>query len=167
MKLVFINMEKKKYDFAEPIKVPRFKESEGFYTTEKRSKIMSKIKGKNTKPELLFRKSLWKAGVRFRVSEKSLPGKPDISNKSKKLVVFIDGEFWHGYNWEERKIKIKTNREFWIPKIERNMQRDEEVNYLLKEQGYIVFRFWESEIKKELDSAIAKVLHYLNSLESK
>jgi len=122
------------------IKVPRFNEASGFYTTKKRSGIMSKIKGKNTKPELIFRKALWQKGIRYRLKS-SLPGKPDISIKKHKLVIFIDGEFWHGYNWNERKQTIKNNRRFWIPKIERNMQRDAEVNQTLKDLGFTVFRF--------------------------
>ena len=144
-----------------PIKVPRFEEAQGFYTTKQRSKIMSKIGGKNTKPELAFRKALYQAGVRYRVNVKDLPGKPDIANKSKKFVVFIDGEFWHGHNWEEKKHKIKTNRKFWIPKIERNMQRDQENNQKLRKMGYAVFRFWEREVKNELEGCVARVLRYL------
>lgn len=142
----------------ERIKVPRFNEESGFYTTPERSKIMGKIRGKNTKPELAFRKALWAAGYRYRIDYKKLIGKPDIVLKKYRTVIFIDGEFWHGHNWEERKLKIKTNTEFWIPKIERNMQRDHEVNEALEEMGYTVFRFWESEIKKELDRCLDKVI---------
>ncbi|MBU3026618.1 very short patch repair endonuclease [Zobellia galactanivorans] len=149
----------------ERIKVPRFNEESGFYTTAKRSKIMSKIKGKNTKPELAFRKALYAAGYRYRVDYKKLIGKPDIALKKYKTVIFIDGEYWHGYNWEERKPKVKTNREFWIAKIERNIQRDEEVNVELERLGYKVFRFWETEIKKELDRCLGDVLQHLRSLQ--
>jgi DNA mismatch endonuclease (patch repair protein) len=141
--------------------VPRFNEESGFYTTKKRSKIMSKIRGKNTKPELLFRSALWKKGVRYRVDTKQLPGRPDVSIKKYKLAIFIDGEFWHGYNWDERKDKIKSNRAFWIPKIERNMQRDRQVNRQLEEMGYTVFRFWEKEVKNELNKCINDVLVYI------
>lgn len=140
----------KKYKSTEAIKVPRFSEKEGFYTTEIRSRTMSKIRGKNTKPELLLRKEMWKQGFRYRISDKSLPGKPDISNKSRKIALFVDGEFWHGYKWEEKKSNIKSNRAFWIPKIERNIQRDEEVNLMLKELGYKVLRFWDFQIKQDL-----------------
>lgn len=144
------------------IKVPRFNEASGFYTTKKRSKIMSKIRGKNTKPELLFRKALWKKGIRYRVNSKKLPGKPDISIQKYKLAIFIDGEFWHGYNWNERKESIGSNRGFWIPKIERNMQRDEEVNQQLTDLGYTIFRFWEHEIKKDLRKCINDVLVFID-----
>lgn len=151
----------KKYKSKEIIKVPRFSEKEGFYTTAKRSKTMSKIRGKNTKPELLLRKKLWQLGFRYRISDKSLPGKPDISNKSKKIAIFVDGEFWHGYNWEEKKYAIKSNQGFWIPKIERNMQRDEEVNYALEQMGYLVLRLWDFKIKKDLQACISKLSPYL------
>lgn len=151
-------------NYEEPkIKVPRFNEASGFYTTKKRSKIMSKIRGKNSKPELLLRKALWAKGVRYRVNNTQLPGKPDISIKKYKLAIFIDGEFWHGYNWDERKITIKSNRRFWIPKIERNLQRDKEVNQALQEMGYMVFRFWAKDIKTELGKCINDVLVYINT----
>ncbi|HEX9600704.1 MAG TPA: very short patch repair endonuclease [Mariniflexile sp.] len=144
------------------IKVPRFNEESGFYTTKKRSKIMSKIGGKNTKPEMLFRKALWRKGVRYRINNKKLPGKPDVSIIKHKLAVFIDGEFWHGFNWMERKETIQSNRGFWIPKIERNMQRDKEVNQQLIEMGYTVFRFWAKDIKTELDKCVNDILVYID-----
>ncbi|MGG7036972.1 MAG: very short patch repair endonuclease [Flavobacterium sp.] len=142
------------------IKVLRFEEANGFYTTPARSKLMSKIKAKDTKPEILFRKELWKSGFRYRKYVKDLPGNPDIANKKLKVVIFIDGEFWHGHNWQEKKDKIKSNRDFWIPKIERNIQRDIENNEKLQILGYKVFRFWEYEVKKELQKCIAYVLEY-------
>ncbi|RDY59893.1 very short patch repair endonuclease [Flagellimonas nanhaiensis] len=157
--------EKDKYYPQERIKVPRFNEESGFYTTPERSKIMGKIQGKNTKPELAFRKALWQAGYRYRIDYKKLIGKPDIALKKYRTVIFIDGEFWHGHNWEERKHKIKTNREFWIPKIERNIQRDQEVNLGLKDLGYTVFRFWEGEVKKNLDSCLQQVLDHLERVK--
>ncbi|MBP0904767.1 very short patch repair endonuclease [Mariniflexile gromovii] len=150
----------------EKIKVPRFNEASGFYTTKKRSKIMSKIKGKNSKPELLFRKALWAKDIRYRINNKTLPGKPDISIKKHQLAIFIDGEFWHGYNWNERKETIKSNRGFWIPKIERNIQRDKEVNQQLTDMGYTVFRFWSKDIKTELHKCINDILVYINTGET-
>ena len=149
----------------DPIKVPRFSEGSGFYTTPERSKIMAKIRGKNTKPELQIRRALWAAGYRYRIDYKKLIGKPDIVLNKYKTVVFIDGEFWHGYNWEERKHQIKTNRGFWIPKIERNRQRDREVNAALETLGFTVFRFWEREIKKELEACLKLVITHLQGEE--
>lgn len=144
-----------------PIKVPRFEEALGFYTTKARSKQMANIRGKNTKPELRFRHALWAMGIRFRVNSKKLPGKPDISNSARKFAIFIDGEFWHGYDWAVKCNQIKSNRDFWIPKIERNMQRDREVNYQLESMGFKVFRFWEHEVKKELGACLWQVLNYV------
>ena len=150
----------------ERIKVPRFNEESGFYTTPERSKIMGKIRGRNTKPEIAFRKALYAHGYRYRIDYRKLMGKPDIVLKKYKTVVFIDGEYWHGHNWEERKPKIKTNREFWVPKIERNMQRDEEVNRALESMGYRVFRFWESRVKKELQQCVLEVVLYMERHKS-
>lgn len=152
----------KKYP-EERIKVPRFNEASGFYTTPERSKIMGKIRGKNTKPEIAFRKALYAQGYRYRIDYKQLIGKPDIVLNKYKTVIFIDGEYWHAHNWEERKPKIKTNREFWIAKFERNQQRDSEVNTELSRLGYKVFRFWETEVKKELDRCLNEVIHYLQT----
>lgn len=126
---------------------------------------MSKVRGKNTKVELSFRKALWKKGVRYRVDSKKLPGKADVSIQKYKLAIFIDGEFWHGYNWPERKNTIKSNRGFWIPKIERNMQRDREVIQQLKEMGYTVFRFWAKEVKEDLDNCVNDILIYMDTCE--
>jgi len=75
---------------------------------------MSKIKSSDTKIEIEFRKALWNLGYRYRKNYKKLPGKPDIVFVSKRIVVFIDGEFWHGYRWKEKKKKIKNNREYWM-----------------------------------------------------
>ncbi len=147
----------------ERIIVPRFNEASGFYTTPQRSKIMGKIRGKNTKPELAFRKALYSAGYRYRIDYKKLIGKPDIVLKKYKTVVFIDGEYWHGHNWAERKPKVKTNREFWIAKIERNIQRDKEVNQALVDLGYTVFRFWETEIKRHLETCLNEVVIHLEN----
>ena len=144
-----------------PIFVPRFCEENGFYVTKKRSDLMSKIKAQDTKPELKLRKALWNLGYRYRKNVKKLPGKPDIVFRKAKLVVFVDGEFWHGFEWEQKKLKIKTNRDFWIPKIERNMQRDAENNTSLSEKGWKVMRFWEKEIKSNLESCIDQVIKYL------
>lgn len=151
-------------DYSEErIIVPRFNEESGFYTTPERSKIMAKIRGKNTKPELAFRKALYAAGFRYRIDYRKLIGRPDIVLKKYKTVIFIDGEYWHGHNWTERKQKIKTNREFWIAKIERNMQRDREVNEELESLEYKIFRFWEGEVKKELEHCLQKVVSHLES----
>lgn len=139
------------------IKVPRFKEDLGFTTTKERSSLMGKIKGTQTKPEQVLRKELYKLGLRYRINVKKLPGCPDIVINKYKLVIFVDGEFWHGYNWDQKKKRIKTNRNFWIPKIERNMQRDIEYNEILRNAGFTVLRFWEHEIKNNLNECVETI----------
>lgn len=118
------------------------------HTPEQRHKNMQAVKSKDSEIERLLRNELWKRGLRYRKNVKNIIGKPDIVFIGKKVAVFCDSEFWHGYNWEERKADIKTRREFWIPKIERNMQRDLEVNTALTEAGWTVLRFWGKDIKK-------------------
>lgn len=145
------------------IKVLKFCEENGFYTTAERSKQMAKIKSKDTKAELVFRKKLWSLGYRYRKNVKNLPGSPDLLFQKYKLVVFIDGGFWHGYDWQQKKQKLKTNRRFWLAKIERNMQRDIQNNVALGKMGYEVFRFWDRDIKKELDLCIQEVVNYIES----
>lgn len=117
-------------------------------TREQRHKNMQAIKNKDSEIELLLRKELWKRGLRYRKNSKAVFGHPDIAFIGKKIAVFCDSEFWHGYDWENRKNDIKTRREFWIPKIERNIQRDKEVTEKLENDGWIVIRFWGKEIKK-------------------
>jgi len=141
--------------------VPRFKKTLGFETDICRSSLMGKIRSKENKAEKKLRIALWARGVRYRKNYKKLPGCPDIVINKSKLIVFVDGEFWHGYNWEEKKQKIKANRGFWIPKIERNMQRDIEINLALEALGYKVIRFWENQIKKEFDLCVQMVLDQL------
>lgn len=143
--------------------VPRFNENNGFYTTKERSKLMSKIKGVDTKPELKLKKALWRLGYRYRKNVKQLPGRPDIVYKKYKLTVFVDGEFWHGYEWEDKKQKIKSNREFWVPKIERNIQRDQFNNQLLFDSGWTVMRFWEKEIKTNLEHCLNRIIDHIRN----
>lgn len=140
------------------VAVAQFSEANGFYTTEKRSYNMSQISSKGTKPEKLLKKALWGAGIRYKTPKKPLPGKPDISLKKYKLVIFVDGAFWHGYDWENRENSIKSNREFWIAKIERNRQRDQEVNAFYQSKGWTVLRFWDFEVKGEVGRCVAEVL---------
>ncbi len=118
-------------------------------TKEQISYNMKQIKNKDSKIEILLRKELWKRGLRYRKNTNKVFGHPDIAFIGKKIAVFCDSEFWHGFNWEEKKKEIKSNKEFWINKIERNMQRDIEVNTRLNEEGWTVLRFWGNDIKKD------------------
>ncbi len=97
-------------------------------TKEQISRNMRSNKGKDTKPELLLRKELWRRGLRYRKNYKGLYGKPDIVFLKAKIAVFVDGKMWHGYDWEHRKNDFKSNRDYWIPKIEQNIEHDYEVN---------------------------------------
>lgn len=126
-------------------------------TPEQRKRNMQAIKGKDTKIEILLRKKLWEKGYRYRKNYKNLRGKPDIVFKKYKIAIFCDSTFWHGYNWEDKKKRLGTNREFWIRKIETNMERDKMVNEELTSQGWIVLRFWETEIKKNLNECVQKI----------
>lgn len=146
--------------------MPRFAEANGFYTTKARSELMGKIKAQNTKPEQKLRKMLWALGLRYRLNVKSLQGKPDIVLRKYRLVIFVDGEFWHGYKWEEKRDKIKSNRGFWIPKIERNIQRDEEVNQQLAQLGFKVFRFWDQQINRDFNWCIQMILNYISEFNN-
>ena len=119
-------------------------------TDPKRSYNMSRIKGKGTSIELLLSKALWHRGLRFRKNSSSVYGHPDISVKKYKVAIFCDGDFWHGYDWENRKDSIKTNRDYWIPKIERNIVKDTEVSHTLQSMGWTVIRIWEHEIRNDL-----------------
>lgn len=118
-------------------------------TKEQISYNMKQVKNKNSEIEILLRKELWKRGLRYRKNTNKVFGHPDIAFIGKKVAVFCDSEFWHGFNWKEKKKDIKTNREFWISKIERNIQRDIEVNTKLKEDGWVILRFWGKSIKKD------------------
>lgn len=132
-------------------------------TPEQRRKNMQAIKSKDTSIELLLRKALWQEGIRYRKNYKKLPGKPDIAITKYKVAVFCDSDFWHGYDWENRNHRIKSNRDYWVPKIERNMQRDKEVTTQLQEAGWIVLRFWEWQIRKHLSECVDEVKNAITS----
>ena len=123
---------------------------------------MQANKSKGTIPELLFAKILWNSGIHYRKNDKSVFGTPDFVIRKKKIAIFCDGEFWHGKNWEERKYDHKSNCEFWYSKIERNIERDKEVNQKLESEGWTVLRFWETDIKKYPEKCINIINTYMN-----
>lgn len=127
-------------------------------TTPQISKRMSKVHLKGGKAETLLAKKLWAKGIRYRKNYKKLPGSPDIAITKCKIAVFVDGEFWHGKDWESKKEKIRNNKSYWSEKIEENIARDKRNDRLLKEQGWIVLHFWEKEILKNTDSCIDTIL---------
>ncbi len=121
------------------------------------SYTMSRIRGKDTSIEVKLRKELYRRGYRYRTNSKYIFGHPDISFKKYKVAIFCDSEFWHGKNFEVNKAKLHSNLDYWIPKIERNIARDEEVNVHLKAEGYTVIRFWGEEINKNLSGCVDKI----------
>ncbi|OXB24316.1 very short patch repair endonuclease [Flavobacterium tructae] len=125
-------------------------------TPQQRSRNMQAVRSTNTKEEVRLAKTLWHLGYRYRKNNKTVFGKPDFTFKKLKIAIFVDSEFFHGKDWETRK-KPQTNPEFWIKKIERNMQRDIEVNTHLKSQNWKVLRFWSNDIKKNLDACIFEI----------
>ena len=122
---------------------------------------MQRIRSKDTKAEILLRKALWHKGVRYRKNFSLLPGKPDIAITKYRIAIFVDGDFWHARGHEERPgEQIGTNKSFWIKKLKRNVERDRYVNELLLEQGWLVLRFWESDIKKDLEKCVDEVMNF-------
>lgn len=118
---------------------------------------MSRIKSKDTAIEILLRRELWRRGLRYQKNSKKVFGKPDIVFLSKKIAVFCDSEFWHGFDWQNKKRDFRKNRDFWIPKIERNIRRDGEVNRLLREDGWLVLRYWGKDIKKNVTACADEI----------
>ncbi len=121
---------------------------------KQRSYCMSCIRGKNTKPEVLLRKNLWHKGLRYRLNYK-VTGKPDLAFPGKKVVIFVDGCFWH--RCPVHYIPSKTRSEFWENKIQGNVERDKRNNALLESAGWTVVRLWEHEIKDDINVCIARI----------
>lgn len=126
-------------------------------TPAQRSKIMAAIRSTNTKDEVRLAKALWQLGYRYRKNNRTVFGTPDLTFKKLKIAIFVDSEFWHGKDWENQKDNIKTNPEFWKKKIERNRQRDIEVNEYLESHTWKVLRFWSTEIENELKACVDKI----------
>lgn len=125
-------------------------------TKEQRRKNMQNIKSQDTKIEVKLRKALWKKGFRYRKNDKKLPGKPDIVLTKYKIAIFCDSEFFHGKDWEVLKPRLEKgeNSQFWIRKIAKNRERDDEVNKRLLFQGWTVIRFWGKEIMKNVEECV-------------
>jgi DNA mismatch endonuclease (patch repair protein) len=126
-------------------------------TPQQRSKIMCAIHSTNTKDEVRLAKVLWHLGYRYRKNNRTVFGTPDLTFKKLKIAIFVDSEFFHGKDWETHKDRVETNTEFWQNKIERNMQRDIEVNAFLESQNWKVLRFWSEDIKENLEDCVAKI----------
>lgn len=126
-------------------------------TKEQISYNMRRVKSKDSKIEIMLRKELWARGLRYQKNSKKVFGKPDIVFIGKKVAVFCDSEFWHGYDWDNKKKEFKSHQDFWIPKIERNIARDKEVNDQLKRTGWTVLRFWGNDIKNNLQACADEI----------
>jgi DNA mismatch endonuclease (patch repair protein) len=124
-------------------------------TQEQRKLNMSRIRGKNTGPEIKLRKMLWSQGIRGYRIHYNLPGKPDIVFTKKKIAIFIDGCFWHKCPacFQEP----ETRKEFWMKKIQSNVDRDKKVNEQLKADGWTILRFWEHDVRKNPDTIVKKI----------
>jgi len=118
--------------------------------------IAKKIRSSGTKIELKLSKSMWSKGLRYRKQCKDIFGKPDFCFKGLKIAIFCDSEFWHGKKYKNGQ-EFKTNIDYWEEKINRNIERDKKVNEFLISKGWIVLRFWEKEINKDVDACVDKI----------
>jgi len=132
------------------------------WNKQKRSEVMSKIRSKNTKPELIVRSALFRQGYRFRIHRKDLPGCPDIVFSSRKVAIFIHGCFWHLHQGCRDGTIPKTSTAQWKAKLERNVLRDEEHVLRLEEMNWRVLTVWDCEIQKSLDDVIKRIVSFLN-----
>lgn len=124
------------------------------FTKSKRSEIMSKIRSKNTMPELMMARALRKGGLRQFDRKAKVFGHPDFVFEKEKVSVFVDGRFWHGYGYSKRKNKLQP---FWRKKIANNIKRDKLVNNRLKGEGWKVLRFWDDQVKKEPENCVKSI----------
>ena len=131
-------------------------------TKEQRHKNMSRIRSKDTRAERLLRQALWGRRIHYRKNYGALPGKPDIVLTKYKIAIFVDGDFWHARGHKENPgEQVRTNRDFWQKKLKQNVERDKAVDEALIEKGWLVLRFWESDIKKDLPGCVQQVLSYI------
>lgn len=133
------------------------KHPKAYDSTPETRKRMSRVRLKGGRAEAMLAKALWRRGYRYRKNDRRLPGSPDIAISRYQIAVFVDGEFWHGKDWETRKDRLKRNREYWIEKIEENMARDLRNDRLLLQSGWIPIHFWEKEVLKSLPDCVAQI----------
>ena len=127
------------------------------FTKKKRSEVMSRIKGQDTKLEIKLRSRLFKDGFRFRKNDKRYPGKPDILLPKYKTAIFINGCFWHGHKGCKYFVVPKTRTEFWVNKINTNIKNDKKNRRLLKKMGWKVMCYWECQLKKDFEKSIREM----------
>lgn len=134
------------------------------FSKEKRSEIMSKIRGKDTKAELLFRRALsaevYPKGFRYRLHYRRIAGSPDVVFVGQKIAVFIDGDFWHGRSYGNKN-GSKLRKKFWRDKIETNIRRDRRVDRKLRKDGWRVIHLWESDLKRDMKRGLVRLMKEL------
>lgn len=131
-------------------------------TRSQRHNNMSHIRSADTKPEITLRKALWHNGIRYRKNYRKLPGTPDIAITRYRIAVFVDGDFWHAKGHRENPgEQIDTNKAYWQKKLTRNVERDKEVDDSLTELGWLVLRFWESDVLKRLEEVVGEIAGYV------
>jgi DNA mismatch endonuclease (patch repair protein) len=127
-------------------------------TREQITYNMSRVRSSGSEIERLLGQALWAAGIRYRKQYNRIPGKPDFVVVRAKVAVFCDSSFWHGRGWPESACQLKSNREFWLPKITRNIARDRQVGQMLKRMGWRVMRFWDDRIKRDAAGCASRVV---------
>ena len=132
-------------------------------TTPEISRRMSKVKTKRNKPETLLAKALWHKGYRYYLNNRKLLGTPDITISKFNIVIFIDGEFWHGKDIKEFESRNHNNKEYWLEKIQENIKHDSYVTKKLQQDGWNVIRFWSKDIMQYLDDCITVIEDYIQS----
>ena len=137
------------------------KHPKSYDSTPETRKRMSKVRLKRGTAETMFAKSLWHSGIRYRCNYKKLPGSPDIAITKYHIAIFIDGEFWHGKDWEKRKQRLKSNREYWIEKIEENIARDQRNDFELRAMGWYVVHFWEKDVKQNVNRCVSVIIQLI------
>lgn len=147
--------------------VPRFDDLEP--SSQAASNTKKRNPAKNTRPELALRRELWSLGGRYRLHVNDLPGKPDLVFVGARVVVFCDGDFWHGRDWSARRAKLETgsNGGYWVAKIESNIARDRKQEQELEAAGWQVIRLWESDILQDPRGKAGEVLELVRDSASR
>lgn len=133
-------------------------------TTSEISKRMKALSNKKSKVESILAKALWHKGYRYRLNYKDLPGTPDIALTKYKIAIFVDGEFWHGKDFEKTKEKLKNNKDYWIEKIEENIQRDIRNDKLLRQMEWIPIHFWSEDVIKYTSYCVDEIEQYITQV---
>ena len=135
-------------------------------TSPEISKRMSHVKTKRNSAEVMIAKSLWHRGYRYRLNYKALPGSPDIALAKYRIAIFIDGEFWHGKDFEQRKTKLKNNKDYWIEKIQENIDRDLKNDKLLRQMEWYPIHFWSNDVIKYCNQCVEEVICLIDDINN-